>query len=275
MAWSIGTVQIRLPLPSPGPDATREQARLEALARYEVLDTPAEASFDRLTRLTKHIFGVSMSTMSFIDGHRQWFKSQQGLGACETDRVPAFCNITIQEPAALIIPDATADKRFAANPFVVGEPYVRFYAGVPLRSSDGHAIGTLCAFDPRPREFSRQDDETLADLGGLAMDILELRRHALAGKTGVSPGESSEPSLAKEFAHGRSVLKAGRIVFNNSRAAVRCTVRQLSPENAVIHVISTEKIPDRVALLIDADAMTRLCSVTSRANQHLALAFES
>ncbi|RXT15573.1 hypothetical protein B5U98_31065 [Bosea sp. Tri-39] len=264
-----------MPSPSPGPDATREQTRLDALARYGVLDTPPEASFDRLTRLTKRIFDVSMSTMSFIDGHRQWFKSQQGLGACETDRAPAFCNITIQQPAALIIPDATADERFAANPFVIGEPYVRFYAGFPLRSSDGHAIGTLCAFDPEPRDFSRQDDETLADLGRLAMDILELRRHALAGQTEAGLGESSELSLAKEFAQGRSVLKAGRIVFNNSRAAIRCTVRQLSPENAVIHVINTAKIPDRVALLIDADAMSRLCSVTSRAEQHLALAFES
>lgn len=268
-------MQMRLPSPSPGPEAAREQARLDALFRYGVLDTPPEASFDRLTRLTKSIFGVSMSTMSFIDGHRQWFKSQQNLGACETDRAPAFCNITIQQPAPLIIPDATADERFAANPFVVGAPHVRFYAGFPLRSSDGHAIGTLCAFDPRPRAFSRKDDEALADLGGLAMDLLELRRQGLRAETGSTADNAAQPQLAKEFAHGRSVLKAGRIAFNNSRAAIRCTVRQLSPESAVIHVISTAKIPDRVALLIDADAMSRLCSVTSRTEQHLALAFES
>lgn len=239
--------------------------------RYGVLDTPPEEAFERLTRLTKRVFGVSMSTMSFIDGHRQWFKSQQGLDACETDRAPAFCNVTIQQPAALIIPDATGDERFAANPFVVGEPHVRFYAGFPLRSSDGHAIGTLCAFDPRPREFNRHDAETLADLGGLAMELLELRRQALAA----APNNVGEPQLAKEFARGRSVLKAGRLAFNNSRATVSCTVRQLSPESAVVHVISTAKIPDRIALLIDSDATSRLCSVTERAEQHLALAFES
>lgn len=268
-------MQIRVPAPSPRPEATREQARLDALMRYGVLDTPPEEAFERLTRLTKRAFGVSMSTMSFIDGHRQWFKSEQGLGACETDRTPAFCNVTIQQPAALIIPDATADERFAANPFVVGEPHVRFYAGFPLRSPDGHAIGTLCAFDPRPREFSRQDDETLADLGGLAMELLELRRQALAAGSGHPASEAAVPQLAKEFARGRSVLKAGRIVFNNSRATINCTVRQLSSESAVVHVISTSKIPDRIALMIDSDASSRLCSVTDRAEQHLALAFES
>lgn len=271
----MGVVQIRLPSPSPGPDATREQARLDALFRYSVLDTPPEESFDRLTRLTQRVFGVSMSTITFIDGHRQWFKSRQGVAACETDRAPAFCNVAIQQPAALIVTDAAEDERFADNPFVLGEPRIRFYAGIPLRSAEGHAIGTLCAMDPRPREFGHHDIEMLADLGALAVEILELRREASAGQTKAGPGESPEPSLAKEFAHGRSVLKAGRIVFNNSRAALSCTVRQLSPESAVVHVINTAKIPDRVALMIDVDAMSRLCSVTSRAEQHLALAFES
>ena len=262
------------PYRSPGFDTTREQARLDALARYDVLDTPPEEAFDRLTRLARRIFGVSMSTISFIDGHRQWFKSQQGMATCETDRGPAFCNIAIQQPTSLIVTDAVTDERFRDNPFVIGEPYVRFYAGIQLRCPEGHAIGTLCAIDPQPRTFGPRDQETLAALGALAMEVLELRRRS-AAKTGSMVGDAGQSGLAREFAHGRSVLKAGRIVFNNGRAIVKCTVRQLSPDTAVVHVISTAKIPDRVALMIDADATSRLCSVNSRAEQHLALAFES
>lgn len=267
-------VQTPPPYRSPGFDTRREQARLDALARYDVLDTPPEETFDRLTRLAKRVFGVSMSTITFIDGHRQWFKSQQGMATCETDRAPAFCNVAIEQPTPLIVPDATADERFLDNPFVVGEPHVRFYAGMPLRAPGGHAIGTLCVIDPKPRGFSSQDQEMLTDLGALAMEVLELRRRSLSASGGAA-GEAGRSGLAREFAHGNSVLKAGRIVFNNGRAIVKCTVRQLSPDTAVVHVISTAKIPDRIALMIDADATSRLCSVSSRAEQHLALAIES
>ncbi|MCV9937306.1 GAF domain-containing protein [Boseaceae bacterium BT-24-1] len=268
-------MQIRYPPLISACEAAREQARLDALARYDVLDTTPEESFDRLTRLVKAIFSVSMSTISFLDGHRQWFKSQQGLTICETGRGPAFCNIAIQQPAALVVQDAASDERFARNPFVIGAPHIRFYAGIPLRSPDGHAIGTLCAIDPRPRQFSQQDDEILSDLGSLAMELLELRRRASAGKSAAGASNTSFPPPAEGFARGRSVLKAGRIVFNNSRATVSCTVRQLSAESAVVHVLNTAKIPDRVVLLVDADATSRLCSVTARAEQHLALSFES
>lgn len=268
-------MQIEPPHRSSDANATREQARLDALARYDVLDTPPEEAFDRLSRLARRAFGVSMSTIAFIDGHRQWFKSQQGMATCETDRGPAFCNVTIEQSAPLIVTDAAADERFRDNPFVVGEPYVRFYAGIPLRSPDGHAIGTLCAIDSRPRDFSAEDRAMLTDLGALAMEVLELRRLALPARAASATQGDALSGLAKQFAHGRSVLKAGQIVFNNSRAAVRCTVRQLSPDSAVVQVISTARIPDRIALMIDADATSRLCSVSFRSEQHLALAFES
>ncbi|SEM47246.1 GAF domain-containing protein [Bosea lupini] len=268
-------MQIIFPLPNSGSAAAREQARLDALARYKVLDTAAEESLDRLTRLVKTIFSVSISTVTFLDGHRQWFKSKQGMTVCETGREPAFCNLTIQHPASLIIQDAASDERFADNPFVIGPPHVRFYAGFPLRSPDGHAIGTLCAIDPQPRRFSQQDDEMLSLLGSLAMDLLELRKRALTNETAFDAGNVSFPSPAEDFIRGRSVLKAGRVVFNNSRTTISCTVRQLSPESAVIHVLSTAKIPDRLVLLIDTDVTSRLCTVTARADQHLALSFES
>ncbi|MDP3256539.1 GAF domain-containing protein [Bosea sp. (in: a-proteobacteria)] len=245
------------------PAALQEQARLNALASYQVLDTPTEETFDRLTRLSKRIFNVSMTTVTFLDGHRQWFKSQQGLSVCETDREVAFCDIAIRQPDALIVPDATADPRFADNPLVTGDPKIRFYAGMQLRSPDGHAIGTVCVMDTKPRSFSRDDEAILAELSGLAIDLLELRRLA----------QLSNP--VRRSRDQNRVLKAGRLVFNGGKSSLRCTVNSLSRDGAVVNVTSTAGLPERVALLIDADATSRLCDVAARSDQHLELAFES
>jgi diguanylate cyclase (GGDEF)-like protein len=156
-------------------EAQREQHRLAALERYDIIDTPAEESFDRITRLVKRIFGVSMATITFIDGHRQWFKSHIGMPCRETSRAPAFCNVAIREAAPLVVEDALNDERFSENPFVLGSPYIRFYAGVPLRAPDGQAIGTLCAMDQIPRRFDAADLATLSDLAGIVVSELELR----------------------------------------------------------------------------------------------------
>src|SRR6202041_4162009 len=114
------------------PGARNEQDRLAALDNYDVLDTPREEAFDRVTRLVRSIFGVSMSTVTLIDGHRQWFKSQQGMPNAETERAPALCNVAIQLPRPLVVPDTLQDKPFAENPCVIGPPFIRFYAGVQL-----------------------------------------------------------------------------------------------------------------------------------------------
>lgn len=264
-AFCGSTLSVKLILPPSISDAEalREQARLDALASYDVIDSPVEETFDRLTRLARSLFNVSMSTITFIDGHRQWFKSRQGIGACETDRDPAFCNIAIQLPDALIVPDATADERFASNPFVLGEPNLRFYAGMQLRSPDGHAIGTFCTMDTRPRGFSEADKANLNDLAGLTTDLLELRRQAAL----------AAPGSRAEGAH--RVMKAGRLVFHGGKTTLRCTVRSLSPKGAAVDVISTDGIPERVVLLVDSDATSRLCEIASKAERHLELSFES
>ncbi|QUS39768.1 sensor domain-containing diguanylate cyclase [Tardiphaga alba] len=153
----------------------RESERLTSLDSYDILDTPPEEAFDRITRLARHIFDVPMSTISLIDGHRQWFKSRQGFDACETSRDSALCNFTIRETAPLIIPDALADPRFRDHPAVVGDPHVRFYAGAQLRAPGGHAIGTLCAFDAQPRDVSAAEVAMLQDLAGIVLSELELR----------------------------------------------------------------------------------------------------
>ncbi|GJD54093.1 hypothetical protein OPKNFCMD_6874 [Methylobacterium crusticola] len=164
----------------------REQERLAALNRYDVLDTPSEEAFDRVTRLTRRVFEVPMSTVSLIDGHRQWFKSRQGVAACETARGPALCNVAIQETRPLIVPDTLADVRFAQSPFVTDDPHIRFYAGAPLRTPEGHTIGTLCAMDTKPRSFDAGQVAVLIDLAHIVMSELGLRLLATTdGLTGI------------------------------------------------------------------------------------------
>lgn len=156
-----------------------EQERLAALDRYDILDTPQEEVFDRITRLTRRIFDMPMSTITLIDGHRQWFKARSGVDACETPRGPALCDVARHAPRALVVPDTTADDRFARNPFVVGAPHIRFYAGAPLRTPQGHSIGTLCTMDTRPRPFPDDAVASLTDLAKIVMSELELRRIAM------------------------------------------------------------------------------------------------
>ena len=159
------------------PIPANEQERLALLHELLLLDTPPEEAFDRLTRLAQRLFDVPMSTITFIDGHRQWFKSRQGMSAQETDRGPALCNHALDEPGMLVVRDALLDPRFSNNRFVVGPPHIRFYAGVPLRTPDtGHGIGTLCVIDTRPREFE------VADMDGNRIDRLLVAPDPEAGK---------------------------------------------------------------------------------------------
>ncbi|MGJ4901200.1 sensor domain-containing diguanylate cyclase [Bradyrhizobium sp. HKCCYLS2058] len=158
--------------------------RLEALAELDILDTPSELAFDRLTGLCRKVFGVPMSTLTLIDGHRQWFKAATGMADREGERRPALCNYAIQESEPLIIPDTHQDARLVDNVLVHGKPFIRFYAGAQLRIS-GVNVGTLCAMDTTPREFSAHDVDVLKDLAAIAVDELMLRklsmRDALTG----------------------------------------------------------------------------------------------
>lgn len=145
-----------------------EQTRLETLRALRLLDTAPEERFDRLTRLAKRMFGVPISLVSLVDTNRQWFKSRQGLDACETSREVSFCGHAILGDDVLLIPDARNDTRFADNPLVVNDPNIAFYAGCPLRVTNGSKIGTLCLIDREPREFSEEDIGLLRDLAAMA-----------------------------------------------------------------------------------------------------------
>lgn len=151
------------------PDIPQEdEVRLETLKSLNILDTPPEERFDRLTRMAKRMFGVPIAVVSLVDKNRQWFKSCVGLSVSETPRDISFCGHAILGNEIFIIPDATKDERFADNPLVSDEPNIRFYAGCPLRSPNGSRLGTLCIIDQKPRNLNETDLETLKDLASMA-----------------------------------------------------------------------------------------------------------
>jgi diguanylate cyclase (GGDEF)-like protein len=156
----------------------KEAERLAALDDYNLLDMPREETFDRIVQLARSIFDVPMAAITVIDGHRQWFKAVAGIDGTAQRREDSFCRHTLHAPEPLVVPDATLDTRFAANPSVTGAPHIRAYAGVQLRAADGHTIGTLCAMDTRPRQFDERELRILGELSDLAMSELDLRRRA-------------------------------------------------------------------------------------------------
>ena len=153
-----------------------ESARIAELRSYELLDTEADAALDAITTLAAQILDVPIALISIVESERQWFASRQGLTATETPREVSFCGHVVAQGEPLIVPDALEDARFADNPLVTGEPCVRFYAGVPLRTRSGANLGTLCAMDHVPRELAPQQLEQLSLLSTLAMAQLEAGR---------------------------------------------------------------------------------------------------
>lgn len=154
-----------------------ESARVEALRSYAVLDSPPEAAFDAVVRLAANVCETPVALISLVDEARQWFKARLGWDRAEVPREIAFCAHAIEGDELCLVPDARADRRFFQNPLVIGEPYIRFYAGMPLITSDGFALGTLCVIDhePRPALSSRQS-KCLALLAKEVVTQLELRR---------------------------------------------------------------------------------------------------
>jgi signal transduction histidine kinase len=157
---------------------SNERERLAELYRYEILDTPAEQFFDRLTQLAAQTFEAPIAVVSLVDRDRQWFKSHHGTALTQTPREQAFCAHTILSKEPLVVEDATADPRFANNPLVLGDPSIRFYAAAPLVTSRGFVIGSLCVIDRRPRTVTPDQMNTLRLLAVQVVQQFELRQVA-------------------------------------------------------------------------------------------------
>ncbi|RZV68780.1 MAG: GAF domain-containing protein [Flavobacteriaceae bacterium] len=154
-----------------------EEGRLRELESYQIMDSEIEQDFDNLTKLAAEFVGTNISLVSLLDDERQWFKSRFGLDAEETPKELAFCGHAIQKPnEVFIVEDARRDERFHDNPLVTGEPYVIFYAGVPLISKNGFPLGTLCVIDDSPKELTEQQISMLKILSNQVMKLIELRK---------------------------------------------------------------------------------------------------
>jgi diguanylate cyclase (GGDEF)-like protein len=153
-----------------------DDLRVKSLRSMQLLSTPAELDFDRITRTAAEYFDVPIALVSLVDKDRQWFKSRYGLETPETAREISFSGHTINGNGAFVVTDARRDDRFSDNPLVTGEPHVTFYAGFPIRNAEGFRIGALCVIDRKPRQFTGDDGRRLEDFARWLEVVIENRR---------------------------------------------------------------------------------------------------
>ncbi|ALD20549.1 GAF domain-containing protein [Hymenobacter sp. DG25A] len=175
-------------------NAQTETARITALKRYDILDTPADGTFDRMTALAAKVFNMPIVIISLVDTDRIWFKSHYGVEVQQIDRVPGLCSSAVLSHELYIVEDARQDPRALANPLVVGELGLGFYAAAPLTTHDGHNLGTFCIIDQKPRYLTDAQKLMLQDMAAIVMDEIELR---LAVRTAIGENAQRTAELRK------------------------------------------------------------------------------
>src|ERR1043166_9553984 len=206
------------------PIPRNDKQRLHVLWPYDVLDTMPEEVFDDLAELAARICEAPIALITLVDEDRQWFKSKVGVTLTETSRDISFCGHAIAQSDLFIVPDATQDERFASNPLVTSDPQIRFYAGAPLISPDGHALGTLCVIDKVPRQLRPDQQQALRVLARHVMTQLELRRRSRELDRARRQRDQTQSELAK----ARAQLAKVRRELKQRRAKPRTARRRIA-----------------------------------------------
>lgn len=228
-----------------GPNETE---RMQAVARYDVLDTPPDGAFDRITALASRLFNVPVAIVSIVDNDRIWFKSHHGLDVVEVERGPGLCASAILHEGPWVVNDASSDPRALTNPLVAGEFGLKFYAGVPLRTSDGHNLGTLCVLDFEAREVTPDELRTLGDLGAVVVDELELRLATRRALDAATERERTKDAFVGMLSHElrtpiTTIIVAAQLLTRNLSVASDPSASSLSAD------VTAES--DRLLRLID------------------------
>lgn len=242
---------------------TNEPTRLAALHRLELLDTPPEERFDRVTRLVSKALATPMAAVSLIDAERQWFKSRIGIDVAETPRDIAFCGHAVASDAPLVVPDASQDPRFVDNELVTGDMHLRFYAGIPVHSADGEPVGTLCVIDRESRELDAEGLAILADAA--AIIEAEINRMAL----GAALGEAADSQEGlREILRGLPtavfVVDERRCVNVSNEAARLLTAGLIDDEPFLDCIMDEDRARARSVLDGEGAANVRFIGVSPR-----------
>lgn len=238
------------------PASSAEITRLVALKSYDILDTPVEEIFDEFARLAASIIGTPIALVSLVDGNRQWFKAKVGLTISETPRDVAFCAHAIGSIDVFVIPDATQDERFADNPLVTDGPKIRFYAGAPLITLEGQALGTLCVIDYIPRTFTSEQSDALRTLSRHVMAQLELRRRLAQFTRGSAARQKTISGLRRAIEAGEFQLYYQPTVDVRSGhiEGLEALIRWNCPERGLISPVDFIPILEDSGLIIEVGA---------------------
>ena len=216
-----------------------DQERIKILQEYEILDTLPEKEFDDIVELASIFFQTPISLISLLDSHRQWFKARVGLNAQETPIEYAFCYHAIKQPdEVMVVPDSFMDERFQNNPLATGDPHVRFYAGAPLVTKSGYALGTLCVIDNHPREFSEEQERVLKILAQKVIARIDNRKKILEAKKQLVVAEKDKEQYISTLEEMISTLshKVRRPVANILGIANELSKSELSEEERKRHM---------------------------------------
>ena len=210
----------------------KEKARLQALRSYKILDTDPEKGFDDLTILASHICETPIALITLVDSNRQWFKSKVGVSISETPREVSFCAVAIQQPDLFIVPDTTKDPRFCSNPFVLSDPKVRFYAGAPFTSADGHPLGTLCVVDVVPRQLTPSQQNALLALSRQVQAQFELRKNLIELRSALAERDQAEAERDRTILELQHALDHVQRLSGLLPACSACKLDVTIPANA-------------------------------------------